>query len=99
MQTPQYVVILQEMIHDARIIPIDGRPHALEKRPPLARRLARALGGRHAGRRHDEPHRQRARLSVPIAVLGLVLPSTPVPAHHAFGSEFNVDNRFRCGGS
>jgi hypothetical protein len=27
MQTPGYVVILHEMIHDARIIPIDGRPH------------------------------------------------------------------------
>jgi len=27
-QTPAYVVIMQEMIHDARIIPLDGRPHA-----------------------------------------------------------------------
>ena len=27
-QTPGYVVILVEMIHDARIIPLDGRPHA-----------------------------------------------------------------------
>jgi hypothetical protein len=27
-QTPDYVVILTEMVHDARIIPIDGRPHA-----------------------------------------------------------------------
>jgi hypothetical protein len=26
-QTPGYVVILMEMIHDARIIPLDGRPH------------------------------------------------------------------------
>ena len=26
-QTPDYVVILVEMIHDARIIPLDGRPH------------------------------------------------------------------------
>lgn len=26
-QTPEYVVILVEMIHDARIIPLDGRPH------------------------------------------------------------------------
>ena len=32
-QTPAYVVILQEMIHDARIIPLDGRPHA----PPSIR--------------------------------------------------------------
>jgi hypothetical protein len=26
-QTPQYVVILNEMVHDTRIIPLDGRPH------------------------------------------------------------------------
>lgn len=26
-QSPAYVVILYEMIHEARIIPIDGRPH------------------------------------------------------------------------
>jgi hypothetical protein len=28
LQTPAYVVIVSEMIHDARIVPIDGRPHA-----------------------------------------------------------------------
>ena len=33
----------------------------------------------------------RTRLSIAIAVLGLVLAATPVPAHHAFGSEFNVN--------
>ena len=27
MQTPQYVVIFAEMIHDARIVPVDGRSH------------------------------------------------------------------------
>jgi len=27
-QTPQYVAILQEMIHEVRIIPLDKRPHA-----------------------------------------------------------------------
>jgi len=27
-QAPGYVAILQEMIHDARVIPLDGRPHA-----------------------------------------------------------------------
>ena len=27
LQTPDYVVIFQEMIHDARIIPLDRRPH------------------------------------------------------------------------
>ena len=28
LQTPDHVVILAEMIHDARIVPLDGRPHA-----------------------------------------------------------------------
>ena len=32
LQTPDYVVILVEMIHDARIIPLDGRPYLP---PPL----------------------------------------------------------------
>ena len=27
LQTPGYVVILVEMIHDVRIVPLDGRPH------------------------------------------------------------------------
>ena len=27
LQTPEYVAILYEMIHDVRIIPLDGRPH------------------------------------------------------------------------
>jgi hypothetical protein len=27
-QTPAYVMIMSEMIHEARIIPLDGRPHA-----------------------------------------------------------------------
>jgi hypothetical protein len=27
-QTPGYIMIMQEMIHEARIIPLDGRPHA-----------------------------------------------------------------------
>jgi len=26
-QTPDYVVILTEMVHDARVVPMDGRPH------------------------------------------------------------------------
>jgi hypothetical protein len=31
LQTPGYVVILYEMIHDARIIPLGGRPHASDR--------------------------------------------------------------------
>ena len=30
-QTSDYVVILNEMIHDARIVPLDGRPHLGDK--------------------------------------------------------------------
>jgi len=30
-QTKQYVVILNEMVHDARIVPLDGRPHGMFK--------------------------------------------------------------------
>jgi hypothetical protein len=51
LQTPEYVVILVEMIHDARIIPLDGRPHVActpQKRRPietlrLGRQIARAM--------------------------------------------------------
>ena len=28
MQGPGYVLLLQEMVHEARVIPLDGRPHA-----------------------------------------------------------------------
>lgn len=31
-QTKDYVVIVNEMIHDARIVPLDGRPHGREPR-------------------------------------------------------------------
>jgi hypothetical protein len=34
-QSPEAVVILQEMIHDARVVPMDGRPHL----PPAVRQL------------------------------------------------------------
>ena len=36
LQTGKYVVIFHEMIHDARIIPLDGRPHL----PSSVRKLA-----------------------------------------------------------
>jgi hypothetical protein len=36
-QTPDHVAILNEMVHDARIVPLDGRPH-------LARHLRQWLG-------------------------------------------------------
>lgn len=32
-QTPDYVVVFNEMIHDARIVPLDGRPHLSARVP------------------------------------------------------------------
>ena len=57
-QGPGYVMILVEMIHDARIIPLDGRPHAPAERAAVDGRFARPLGRRHARRRDDELQRQ-----------------------------------------
>ena len=56
-QIPGYVVIRNEMIHETRSIPLDGRPH-IGRDPPEDGRFARALGRRHAGHRDDELQRQ-----------------------------------------
>ena len=64
-QTSDYVVLLTEMVHDARIIPLNGRP-------PLPRNIrqwrgdsTRPLGRRHAGRRDEElPERRTGTLSL-----------------------------------
>jgi hypothetical protein len=45
LQFPDYVVILNEMIHDARIVPLDGRPHA----PPTLRQWLGDSRGRWEG--------------------------------------------------
>jgi hypothetical protein len=45
LQTPDYVVILNEMIHDSRIVPLDGRPHL----PQGIRRLLGDSRGRWDG--------------------------------------------------
>ena len=50
-QSPGYVVVLQELIHEPRIIPLDGTRRPAARRAAVARRLTRALGGRHARRR------------------------------------------------
>jgi hypothetical protein len=52
-QGPGYVAIRYEMIHDARVIPLDGRA-PLARHPPDLRRLARALGGRYPRGRGDQ---------------------------------------------
>jgi hypothetical protein len=45
-QFPDHVVILNEMIHDARIVPLDGRPHA----PSGVRRWQGDSRGRYEGK-------------------------------------------------
>ncbi len=66
-QSPETVVILQEMIHDARVVPMFLAASPTEARQAAARRLARSLGGRYARRRDDElQHRQ----SVPRHLAG-----------------------------
>jgi hypothetical protein len=44
-QTPEYVVLLNEMVHNARIIPLDGRPHL----PPSVRQWVGDSRGRWEG--------------------------------------------------
>ena len=58
-QTKDSILILVEMVHDARIIRLN-QPHLPSDHPQVDGRFGRALGGRHAGRRHDELHRQDA---------------------------------------
>ena len=58
MQTPNEVIISYEMIHDTRVIPLDGRPHVGSN---IKRWAIRAALGRHARRRDDELHRPRWR--------------------------------------
>ena len=57
-QMPGYVVIVFEMIHETRIIPIDGRPELGAKHPAVERRAARPLGRQHAGRREHQLQQQ-----------------------------------------
>src|SRR5437867_8027220 len=55
-QASGYVAMIYEMMHEFRLIPLDGRPHASEKVRGYMGDFARPLGGRHAGDRYDEFH-------------------------------------------
>ena len=61
LQTSDYVAIVVEMIHDARIIPLDGRSHLSPIDAAVAGRLPRSLGRGHLGHRHHELHREGLR--------------------------------------
>ena len=53
-QTKDHVVLVTEMVHTARIVPLDGRPRLNDQHPSLVWRGARPLGGRYAGDRNDQ---------------------------------------------
>ena len=57
-QAPGYAVIMAEMIHEARVIPLDGRPHVGAGVRGYLGRFARPLGRQHAGDRDHELQRQ-----------------------------------------
>ena len=56
-QTPGYVVFRNEMIHETRIIPLDGRPDAAGAGQVLHGRIARPLRRQHAGGANHQPER------------------------------------------
>ena len=64
-QTADHLVVFNEMIHNARIIPLDGRPHGTARAGGGG--FSWSVGRRHAGGRHDqllrrnEPQWDRAR--------------------------------------
>ena len=53
LQTPDHVVIFVEMVHDARIIPLDGRSHA----PAAVRQWIGDSRGRWEGTRWSSSRR------------------------------------------
>ncbi len=57
-QTKDTVMIQVEMVHDARIIRLGGK-HRARQHSQVDGRFHRPLGGRHAGRRDHQLHRQQ----------------------------------------
>ena len=57
-QAPDTAVIVHEMIHEARVVPLDGRPRLNDNVRAWIGDIARPVGRRHAGRRDDEFQRQ-----------------------------------------
>ena len=51
-QTKDHVMLLNEMVHDARIVPLDTRPRG--ETAAVDGRVARPMGGRYARRRDDQ---------------------------------------------
>ena len=59
-QGPGVVAITYEMVHETRVIPLDGAAARRLEDPPVPGRRARPLGRQHARRRDDQLHRQDA---------------------------------------
>jgi hypothetical protein len=56
-QSPGYVALLSEQIHDVRIIPTNGRPHGhWEGAPPVSRAISRPARGGPLDENHSNPH-------------------------------------------
>ena len=55
MQGPGWVAFSNEMIHETRVIPTDGRKNVGAGNQVLDGQLGRPLGRRHAGRRDPQP--------------------------------------------
>ena len=62
-QTPDTVMILNEMVHDARIVRMNAQ-HLPQTHSQVDGRFGRPLGRRHARRRHDELQRRSDRMAV-----------------------------------
>ena len=57
-QSADTVTIWYERLHEARVIPLDGRPHLPVRCAAVARRFARPVGGQYPRRRRDELQRE-----------------------------------------
>ena len=86
LETPDHVVILVEMIHDARIVPLEGRSHGPSGVGQWLGKFTRAVGGgRHPGGR-DDRLRPRGTMNGPSA--------TGFDLVHASGAQLHLVERF-----
>ena len=91
-QTPGYVVLLNEMIHDARVVPLDGRPHLPPTiQPWMGTRAAAGKGTRWSSTRRTSPTRAASTeiSSVAVGEEGLARPFT-------WSSASRASTRTRC---
>ena len=81
-QTPDFVLILQEHIHDLRVVYLDDRPHLPANIRQFAGSFARLLGGRHPGHRDHQPARAVHSALEPPRALALPRPAQRVGARN-----------------